>query len=92
MNLKELLEFIVRALVDVPEEVEVCETPGDGAQIFEIFVAQDDIGKVIGREGRIANSLRTICKAAAAKTGQRVAVEILTRQELEERQTADSAA
>ena len=72
MNLKELLEFIVRSLVDVPEEVEVKETSGESIQIFEIFVAQDDIGKVIGREGRIANSLRTIVKAAAAKTGRKV--------------------
>ena len=92
MNIKELLEFIVRSLVDVPEEVEVKETSGESIQIFEIFVAQDDIGKVIGREGRIANSLRTIAKAAAAKTGVRVNVEILTRQEQEERQTAGASA
>ena len=92
MNLKELLEFIVRSLVDIPEEVEVKETSAETVQVFEIFVAQDDIGKVIGREGRIANSLRTIVKAAAAKTGMRVTVEILTRQEQQERQTAGSAA
>ena len=90
MNLKELLEYIVRSLVDVPEEVSVQETLDDTVQIFEIFVAQDDIGKVIGREGRIANALRTVCKAAAAKTGRKVTVEILTKQEHEERLAANS--
>ena len=92
MNLKELLEYIVRSLVDLPEEVLVNEATTDGVQVFEIFVAQDDIGKVIGREGRIANSLRTICKAAAAKTGVRVMVEILTQEEHQARQTASAAA
>ena len=92
MNLKELLDYVVRSLVDIPEEVEVKETAGEGGQIFEIFVAQDDIGKVIGREGRIVNALRTITKAAAAKTNLKVTVEILSRQELAERQVAGSAA
>ena len=92
MNLKELLDYVVRSLVDIPEEVEIKETTGEGIQIFEIFVAQDDIGKVIGREGRIANALRTITKAAAAKTNLRVTVEIFSRQELAERQVAGSAA
>lgn len=92
MNLKELLETIVRALVDVPQEVTVRESGAQGLMIFEIIVARDDIGKVIGREGRIANSLRAVAKAAAAKAGQKVSVEILTQQELEQRQVAGTPA
>ena len=77
--MKELVEYIVKALVDKPEEVHVAQTEGESITILEISVAQDDIGKVIGREGRIANSIRTITKAAAAKNKKRVTVEILTK-------------
>lgn len=79
--MKELVEYIVKALVDKPEEVNVAQTEGESVTILEIRVAQDDIGKVIGREGRIANSIRTITKAAAAKNKKRVTVEILTKGE-----------
>ena len=92
MNLKDLIDFIVRSLVDTPEAVDVRETLGDNVEIIEIVVAQNDIGKVIGREGRIANALRTIAKAAAAKSGRKVTVEILSREEAAQRQTSSATA
>ncbi len=76
--MKELVEYIVKALVDKPDQVEVKETMGETVTILEIKTAPEDVGKVIGREGRIANSIRTITKAAAAKQNKRVTVEILT--------------
>jgi len=77
--MKELVELIVRALVDNAEEVVVKETAGDSVVILEIMVANDDVGKVIGKEGRIANAIRTIVKAAASKQGKKVTVEIVTQ-------------
>ncbi len=77
--MKELVEYIVSALVDVPEEVMVIETLGESIIVLEIFVAQDDIGKVIGREGRIANAIRTIVKASAAKSNKKITIEILSK-------------
>ncbi len=76
--MKELVEYIVKALVDKPDQVNVKETLGETVTILEIKTAPEDVGKVIGREGRIANSIRTITKAAAAKQNKRVTVEILT--------------
>lgn len=78
--MKELVEYIVKALVDKPEAVSVKETQGETVTILEIRTAPEDSGKVIGREGRIANSIRTIVKAAAAKQQKRVTVEILTEE------------
>jgi len=78
--MKELVEYIVKALVDKPEEVVVVETEGESVTILEIKVAQEDVGKVIGREGRIANAIRTVVKAAGAKHQKRVTVEILTKE------------
>ncbi len=75
--MKELLEFIARSLVDNPEEVEVKEIEGERSTILELRVAADDMGKVIGKQGKIAKSIRTITKATAAKEGKRVVVEIL---------------
>ena len=69
---------IVRSLVDNPEFVTVNETAGSSVIILEISVGSADIGKVIGKEGRIANAIRTIVKAAAAKSDKKVTVEILT--------------
>jgi predicted RNA-binding protein YlqC (UPF0109 family) len=77
--MKELLEYVVKALVDKPEEVTIAQTDGESVTILEIKVAQDDVGKVIGREGRIANAIRTIVKAAGAKEKKRVTVEIMTK-------------
>lgn len=76
--MKELVEYIVRALVDKPEAISVKETTGETVTILEIRTAPEDSGKVIGREGRIANAIRTITKAAAAKQNKRITVEILT--------------
>ncbi|MEE8638223.1 MAG: KH domain-containing protein [Candidatus Margulisiibacteriota bacterium] len=76
--MKELVEYIVKALVDKPDQVNIKETQGETVTILEIRTAPEDVGKVIGREGRIANSIRTIAKAAAAKQNKRITVEILT--------------
>jgi predicted RNA-binding protein YlqC (UPF0109 family) len=78
--MRELVEYIVKALVDKPEAVSVKETQGETVTIIEVRTAPEDSGKVIGREGRIANSIRAIVKAAAAKQQKRVTVEILTEE------------
>ncbi len=76
--MKELVEYIVKALVDKPEEVSISQTEGESVTILEIKVSSEDAGKVIGKEGRIANAIRTIVKAAGAKNKKRVTVEIMT--------------
>jgi uncharacterized protein len=73
----ELLEFLVRALVEDPEAVRVEELEEDGNLVYEISVAEDDLGRVIGKGGRIANAIRTIAKAAAVQLDRRVIVDIL---------------
>jgi hypothetical protein len=78
--MKELVEYLVKALVDKPEEVNISQTEGESVTIIEIKVSSDDAGKVIGKEGRIANAIRTIVKAAGAKNKKRVTVEILTQE------------
>jgi predicted RNA-binding protein YlqC (UPF0109 family) len=75
--LKQTVEFIVRQLVDSPDDVEVVEIPGDDAVTYEVRVAPDDLGKVIGKQGRIANAIRTVVKAVAMKDKQKVFVEIV---------------
>ncbi len=73
----ELLEFLVKALVEEPEAVVVEELEEDGDLVYEISVAEGDLGRVIGKGGRIANAIRTIAKAAAVRIDRRVIVEIL---------------
>jgi predicted RNA-binding protein YlqC (UPF0109 family) len=73
----ELLEFLVRALVEDPSAVEVEEVEEDGDLIYEISVAEDDLGRVIGKGGRVANAIRTVAKAAAVRLDRRVIVDIL---------------
>jgi predicted RNA-binding protein YlqC (UPF0109 family) len=73
----ELLEFLVRALVEDPEAVVVEELEEDGDLIYEITVAEGDLGRVIGKGGRVANAIRTIAKAAAVRLDRRVMVDIL---------------
>jgi predicted RNA-binding protein YlqC (UPF0109 family) len=73
----ELLEFLVKALVEDPEAVEVEELEEDGDLVYEISVAEGDLGRVIGKGGRIANAIRTIAKAAAVRIDRRVIVDIL---------------
>jgi uncharacterized protein len=73
----ELLEFLVKALVEDPEAVVVEELEENGDLVYEISVAEGDLGRVIGKGGRIANAIRTIAKAAAVRIDRRVIVDIL---------------
>jgi predicted RNA-binding protein YlqC (UPF0109 family) len=75
--MRELLEIIAKALVDVPDEVSVNEVEGEKSIILELKVARDDMGKVIGKQGRIAKAIRTVIKAAAVKENKRIIVEII---------------
>jgi predicted RNA-binding protein YlqC (UPF0109 family) len=74
---KELVEFIAKELVDNPDEVEVKEIAGETSVIIELRVAPDDMGRVIGRVGRVANALRVLLRVVAAKQGKRVTLEII---------------
>ena len=75
--MKELLETIAKALVEYPDEVSVNEVEGENAIILELKVSKEDMGKVIGKQGRIAKAIRTVVKAAAIKENVRVVVEIV---------------
>ncbi|WP_035290661.1 KH domain-containing protein [Clostridium sp. KNHs214] len=75
--MKELLEVIAKSLVDNPEMVCVNEISGEQSIILELKVASEDMGKVIGKQGRIAKAIRTVMKAAAIKENKRVVVEII---------------
>ncbi|MBI3357996.1 MAG: KH domain-containing protein [Nitrospirae bacterium] len=75
--MKDLIEYIAKSLVDRPEEVSVKETEGEKTTIIELRVAKEDLGKVIGKMGRTARSMRTILNAAATKIGKRCVMEIL---------------
>jgi len=75
--MKELVEYIAKSLVDRPESVVVIETEGEKTTIIELRVAQEDLGKVIGKQGRTARSMRTILNAAGTKMGKRCVLEIL---------------
>ncbi len=73
----ELLEFLVKALVEEPDAVEVEELEEEGDLVYEISVADGDLGRVIGKGGRVANAIRAIAKAAAVRLDRRVIVDIL---------------
>ncbi|MCG3113969.1 MAG: KH domain-containing protein [Candidatus Manganitrophus sp.] len=75
--MKELIEYIAKSLVDRPENVVVKETEGEKTTIIELRVAQEDLGKVIGKQGRTARAMRTILNAAGTKIGKRCVLEIL---------------
>ena len=75
--MREFIEFIVKHLVDRPNEVQVNEVDGERTVVFELRVGQGDMGKVIGKHGRTAKSIRTLLAAASAKTGKRAVLEIL---------------
>lgn len=75
--MKELLEYLARALVDKPDAVNVTVIEGEQSLILQLHVDPDDIGKVIGKQGRIAKALRTVVKASAVKEGKRAIVEII---------------
>ena len=74
---KELVEFVARALVDEPDSVEVTVVEGEKSTIVELKVADGDLGRVIGKQGRIAKAIRTILSAAGTKSGKRVVLEII---------------
>ena len=75
--MKELVEVIAKALVEFPQEVVVTETQNEKAIVLELRVAQSDMGKVIGKQGRIAKALRTVVNAAAIRENKKVTVEIV---------------
>jgi len=75
--MKELIEYIAKALVDSPEEVIVSEVTGDQTSVLELKVAKDDLGKVIGKQGRSARAMRTILSAASTKLKKRTVLEII---------------
>ena len=75
--MKELLTYIVQNLVDDPAQVSVTERKADGETVFEVRVADGDMGKVIGRQGRIVKEIRILMKAVAQRKGKKVSVEIL---------------
>jgi uncharacterized protein len=75
--LKELVEYIAKALVDHPDEVEVTEIPGTTSVIIELRVSPEDMGRVIGKDGRVANAIRVLLRVVAAQQNKRVTLEII---------------
>ena len=75
--MKDLLEFLARSLVDNPEEVRVEEIESEDGVLLRLTVAKEDVGKVIGKQGRIARALRTVVKASAVRDGRQATVEIV---------------
>ncbi len=75
--MKELLTYIAQNLVEHPDQVSVNQYQGDGETVLELRVAPEDMGKVIGRQGRIAKDIRTVIRSVAQRTGQRVSVDIV---------------
>ena len=73
----ELVEYLARRLVDEPDAVRVEEVERDGDTVIELYVAKDDVGKVIGRQGRLARALRTVVRASAARRSGRTLLEIV---------------
>jgi uncharacterized protein len=77
MEMKELIRYIAKALVDNPEAVEVSEVEGEQTSVLELKVAKEDLGKVIGKQGRTARAMRTILSAASTKIRKRAVLEII---------------
>lgn len=75
--MKEVLEVVAKALVDSPDDVSVTQIDGERETVLELRVADGDMGKVIGKQGRIAKAIRTVVKAAASRENKRVMVEIV---------------
>lgn len=75
--MKELVEMLAKALVNRPEEVQVRETQGDTASVIELRVATEDLGRIIGKQGRTAKSIRTLVNAAASRVNRKVVLEII---------------
>jgi predicted RNA-binding protein YlqC (UPF0109 family) len=77
MQLKDLIETIAKSLVDHPEQVKVTEIQGEKTSVIELSVAKEDLGKIIGKQGRTARAMRTILSAASSKNNKRVVLEII---------------
>jgi len=77
LSMKDLISFIAKALVDKPDEVVVSEVKGEQTSVIELKVAKDDLGKVIGKQGRTARAMRTILSAASTKVRKRSVLEII---------------
>ena len=75
--MKELVTYLAKSLVNHPDAVEVTETQGETASVLELRVAKEDLGRVIGKQGRTAKSIRTILNAAASRTNRKVVLEII---------------
>jgi len=75
--MRELVEFLARALVEDPESVQVEEVEENGDLVLEVTVGPEDLGRLIGRGGRVANAIRTVTKAASTRSGRRVLVEFI---------------
>ena len=75
--MKELVQYLAKSLVNNPDAVEVKETEGESASVLELRVAKEDLGRIIGKQGRMAKSIRTILNAAASRTNRRVVLEIV---------------
>jgi predicted RNA-binding protein YlqC (UPF0109 family) len=80
--MKELVSFIVESLVEYPEEVQVVEVQGRNSTVIELAVADSDMGRIIGKGGRVINSIRTLADVLAVKQGKRVSLELLEAGEL----------
>jgi predicted RNA-binding protein YlqC (UPF0109 family) len=75
--MKDLIEYVAKSLVDSPEQVRIKQIEGDQSTILELRVAPNDMGKVIGKQGRVAKAMRTLLKVAAAREGKRAILEIV---------------
>jgi len=75
--MKELIEYIAKSIVNLPDEVVVTEEPGDNGTTFKLQVADEDKGRVIGKQGRVAEAMRTLLRVTAAKAGTRATLQIL---------------
>jgi predicted RNA-binding protein YlqC (UPF0109 family) len=75
--MKELVQYLAKSLVNNPDAVEVKETEGESATVLELKVAKEDLGRIIGKQGRTAKSIRTILNAAASRTNRKVVLEIV---------------
>ena len=87
--MKELVQLLARSLVNFPDAVEVKETQSDTASILELKVAKEDLGRIIGKQGRTAKSIRIILNAAASRTNRKVVLEIIEELEKPEKSTAE---
>ncbi len=78
--MKELVQYLAKSLVNNPDAVEVKETEGETASVLELRVAKEDLGRIIGKQGRTAKSIRTILNAAASRTNRKIVLEIVEEQ------------